>query len=168
MAHEPDLLILDEPTAGLDPIVRQEFLQSMLDYAAADHTVLLSSHQINEVERVADTVAILHSGRCCINERLETIRERVSLVTISLHGKAPESWSLDRPAHVLYEQTAGSQVRLVVLDFDEHVRNELVSRNYVGQVAVQHATLDEVFLAWTRGRGSSLSEQSLKVPTLVN
>ncbi len=59
LAHEPELLILDEPTSGLDTLVRREFLEGMVDIAAAGRTVLLSSHQIGEVERVADYIAIL-------------------------------------------------------------------------------------------------------------
>jgi ABC-2 type transport system ATP-binding protein len=59
LALEPPLLVLDEPTSGLDPVVRREFLESMVDVAATGRTVLLSSHQVAEVERVADTVLIL-------------------------------------------------------------------------------------------------------------
>ena len=71
MAHEPQLLVLDEPTSGLDPLVRREFLESMVDVAAAGRTVLLSSHQIAEVERVADTIAIIREGRLVLCEPLE-------------------------------------------------------------------------------------------------
>ena len=63
LAPDPQVLILDEPTSGLDLLVRREFLESMVDLAAAGRTVLLSSHQIHEVERVADYVAIVHDGR---------------------------------------------------------------------------------------------------------
>ncbi|MEX0613049.1 MAG: ATP-binding cassette domain-containing protein, partial [Pirellulales bacterium] len=63
MAHRPELLLLDEPTSGLDTLVRREFLESMVDIAAEGRTVLLSSHQIGEVERVAEIVAIMHAGR---------------------------------------------------------------------------------------------------------
>ena len=65
MAHEPELLVLDEPTSGLDPLVRREFLESMIDIASEGRTVLLSSHQIAEVERVADVVAILRDAVYC-------------------------------------------------------------------------------------------------------
>lgn len=57
------LLGLEEPTSGLDTMVRREFLESMVDLAAQGQTVLLSSHQIREVERVADIVAMVHRGR---------------------------------------------------------------------------------------------------------
>ena len=63
LAHQPELLILDEPTSGLDALVRREFLESMVDRAAQGQTVFLSSHQIVEVERVADIVAILRKGK---------------------------------------------------------------------------------------------------------
>jgi ABC-2 type transport system ATP-binding protein len=63
LAHEPELLILDEPTSGLDTLVRREFMEGMIDIAAAGRTVLLSSHQIGEVERVADIVAIPAVGK---------------------------------------------------------------------------------------------------------
>lgn len=70
MAHRPELLVLDEPTSGLDTMVRREFLESMVDVAAEERTVLLSSHQINEVERVADMVAIIRRGSALLVEPL--------------------------------------------------------------------------------------------------
>jgi ABC-2 type transport system ATP-binding protein len=84
MAHEPELLILDEPTSGLDTLVRREFLESMIDLAAAGRTVLLSSHQIGEVERVADIVAILKQGRLLLVERLDELKDQVRQLTIIL------------------------------------------------------------------------------------
>ena len=65
LANEPDVLMLDEPTSGLDTMVRREFLESMVDLAAQGQTVLLSSHQIGEVERVADIVAISARASLC-------------------------------------------------------------------------------------------------------
>lgn len=63
MSHEPELLVMDEPTSGLDPVVRRQFLESMVDVAATGTTVLLASHQVAEVERVADHVRMLRCGR---------------------------------------------------------------------------------------------------------
>ncbi len=71
-AHDPELLILDEPTSGLDPLVRREFMESMVERAANGQTVLLSSHQISEVERVADYIAIMHKGKVQIAAPLLT------------------------------------------------------------------------------------------------
>ena len=73
LASDPSLLILDEPTSGLDVLVRREFLESMVDLAGAGRTVLLSSHQIGEVERVASHVALLHRGKLVLAEPLDEL-----------------------------------------------------------------------------------------------
>ena len=87
LAHEPELLILDEPTSGLDTLVRREFLEGMVDIAAAGRTVLLSSHQIGEVERVADIVAILRAGKLILMEPLETLKDQIRELSITLADK---------------------------------------------------------------------------------
>jgi ABC-2 type transport system ATP-binding protein len=72
--HEPELLILDEPIAGLDPLVQRSFHALLQEVAAQGRTVFLSSHTLSEVERVADRVAILRRGRLVIVDRLENLR----------------------------------------------------------------------------------------------
>ena len=84
MGHEPELLVLDEPTSGLDPVVRREFLESMVDVAARGRTVLLSSHQIAEVERIADVIAIIRQGELLLVERLDKLKAEVREVTLTL------------------------------------------------------------------------------------
>ena len=87
LASEPELLILDEPTSGLDLLVRRDFLESMVDLAGAGRTVLLSSHQVSEVERVASHVAILHQGRLLVAEPLDDLKARTSLLTLTFRGR---------------------------------------------------------------------------------
>jgi ABC-2 type transport system ATP-binding protein len=72
--HEPELLILDEPIAGLDPLVQQRFHALLGEVAAAGRTVFLSSHTLSEVERVADRVAILRRGQLVVVDTLEGLR----------------------------------------------------------------------------------------------
>ncbi len=84
MGHEPELLVLDEPTSGLDPVVRREFLESMVDVAARGRTVLLSSHQIVEVERIADVIAIIRQGELLLVERLDKLKAEVREITLTL------------------------------------------------------------------------------------
>ena len=86
MGHEPELLVLDEPTSGLDPVVRREFLESMVDVAAGGRTVLLSSHQIAEVERIADTIAIIRQGELLLVERLDKLKAEVRELTLTLNN----------------------------------------------------------------------------------
>ena len=157
LAHDPELLILDEPTSGVDPLVRREFLESMLDRVATGRTVLLSSHQISEVERVADQVAILHEGQLSINEPLQQLRDSVSEVIVTLEDPLLALPRLETPAQVLSEQTEGRQRRLIVRDFQDEMRVDLQARAGVSGVRVRSATLDDVFVACIRGQ-APLSE----------
>ena len=88
LALDPELLILDEPTSGLDALVRREFLESMVDRAASGRTVFLSSHQIVEVEKVADYVAILGQSDLLLVERLDELKQQIREVTLTLAAGA--------------------------------------------------------------------------------
>ena len=77
LGHEPDLLILDEPAASLDPLARRQFLQMIIDLAEpGKRTVLFSTHITSDLERVADRVAILKSGRIAWHGLLEDLKEQ--------------------------------------------------------------------------------------------
>lgn len=74
LMSEPELLLLDEPTSGLDPFVQLEFFAMLSEHTASGGSVLLSSHVLGEVQRVADRIGILRSGRLIAVERLEQLR----------------------------------------------------------------------------------------------
>jgi ABC-2 type transport system ATP-binding protein len=80
LGHDPDLLILDEPAASLDPLARRHFLQMIIDLAEPDkRTVLFSTHITSDLERVADQVAILKSGRIAWHGLLDDLKERTRI-----------------------------------------------------------------------------------------
>ncbi len=72
--HRPELLVLDEPTSGLDPLMQHEFERLMRETTAEGRTVFLSSHELDEVQRIADRVAIIRSGRLVANDTVEALR----------------------------------------------------------------------------------------------
>jgi ABC-2 type transport system ATP-binding protein len=158
VAHDPELLILDEPTSGLDPLVRREFLESMLDRVATGRTVLLSSHQIAEVERVADSVAILHAGKFQIVESLSSLRDSVTEVTVSLDDPLVQLPLPAAPAVVMSDRAEGRQRQMVMRSFNNQAADQWRGRPGVAGVTVRSATLDEVFAACVRGNGNA--EQS--------
>lgn len=83
LAHRPDLLLLDEPSTGLDPIVRRDILTAIIRTVADQgRTVFLSSHLLDEVERVADNVAIIHRGKIVLNDSLNSIKETHHRLTL--------------------------------------------------------------------------------------
>ena len=80
LGHEPELLLLDEPAAALDPLARRQFLQRIIDLAVpGQRTVLFSTHITSDLERVADSVAILKSGRIAWHGLLEDLKEQTHL-----------------------------------------------------------------------------------------
>jgi ABC-2 type transport system ATP-binding protein len=83
LAHRPDLLLLDEPSTGLDPIVRRDIISAIIRTIAEEgRTVLLSSHLVDEVERVADSVAIIHHGQMVLIDSLNNIKETHHRLTL--------------------------------------------------------------------------------------
>ena len=84
LAYRPPLLVLDEPFAGLDPLVRDEFVRGMLEISElGDWTVLVSSHDIEEVERLCDRVAMIHAGRLRFNESTDALLGRFRRVEVT-------------------------------------------------------------------------------------
>ena len=148
MAHEPELLVLDEPTSGLDSLVRREFLESMSDVAASGRTVILSSHQIAEVERVADVVAILREGKLVLLEKLDDLKQQVREITITLRNGSPRA--PDVPASVIRRERKERQWRMLVRGLDEQHLEVFRAREDVGQVDVRHPSLEDIFVAYMR------------------
>jgi len=86
-----DLLILDEPTSGLDPAMTEEVLQALVGHVANEEmTVFFSSHQIAEVDQIADRVAIIDRGRLVVSGSLDDVRERYCPVELVFDGEAPQ------------------------------------------------------------------------------
>lgn len=80
LSHQAKLLILDEPTSGLDPVVREEILDLLLDFVQReDHAVLISSHILSDLDKVADYVALIHQGQLPLFEEKDRLREQYAL-----------------------------------------------------------------------------------------
>jgi ABC-2 type transport system ATP-binding protein len=155
MAHQPELLVLDEPTSGLDPLVRREFLQSMVDVAAAGRTVLLSSHQLAEVERVADAVAVLKQGKLVLYERLDELKGRVRELTVTFVNGSSQLPALG--GTLIRSDGEDRQRRLLVRDFDESRLDALRGDAQIRNVEVRHPSLEEIFVGYLRGAESEVS-----------
>jgi ABC-2 type transport system ATP-binding protein len=90
--HKPDLLILDEPTSGLDPLVQQVFMGMVNEAKADDRTIFLSSHLIDEVEKMCQRVAIIRDGRIVQVDRVEALRDlSVHQVELRFSGPVPSA-----------------------------------------------------------------------------
>ena len=92
LAHHPKLLLLDEATNGLDPVVRDEVTDLLLDFARDEsHSILISSHNVSDLEKLCDTIAFLHKRRLLLCEEKDALREEYAL----WHGTAAQLAALD-------------------------------------------------------------------------
>jgi ABC-2 type transport system ATP-binding protein len=144
LAHRPELLLLDEPSSGLDPVIRRDILAAIVKTTAEEgRTVLFSSHLLDEVERLADRVAFLHQGRLLLSDSLESVLESFHSITLRFdhsHSEAPSfSGAID-------SRGQGFEWTYVVRgdrDQLEHVARGLHAR-IVGQSPV---SLDDIFVS---------------------
>jgi ABC-2 type transport system ATP-binding protein len=145
-ARRPELLILDEPSEGLDPIGIEQMLENLVAQCREGTTVFFSSHQIPEIERIADNVCILHRGRLVIDASLDDMRRsyrRIDLVFPSLPGEQEL-----RVAGVESIRTSGRQMTIFASrNADavvERARNLHVSSVEVGSVGLREMFLETV------------------------
>jgi ABC-2 type transport system ATP-binding protein len=118
LAYRPPLVVLDEPFAGLDPLVRDEFLTGLLELTGTEGwTVWISSHDIEEVERFADRVAIVNQGRVELQDEVETLKARFREVEVVLENEVPAPAEL--PAGWLNFRLDGRVARFTDRDYDE-------------------------------------------------
>jgi ABC-2 type transport system ATP-binding protein len=166
LALDPELLILDEPTSGLDALVRREFLESMVDRAASGRTVFLSSHQIVEVEKVADYVAILCQSDLLLVERLDELKRQICELTLTLAAGAipPEVGG-----EIISRRQQARQWKLLVRNMPEQETAFLRQHPSVQSLETHTPSLEEIFIAYLeRGRKngndpapSDLSEEAV-------
>jgi len=150
MAHEPALLILDEPMAGLDPLVREELLDGVLrTLCDREQTVIFSSHTMADVQRLADRIGIIDQGTllmdCPIDDLLKgTKRIRVVLANGSLARRPPEG--------TIWQRVADREWLLTVQDFSPEVIHQLRADNTLEHVEVIDLSLEDIFKDLIRGR----------------
>jgi ABC-2 type transport system ATP-binding protein len=144
LANGAELLILDEPTAGLDPVSNEELLQLLVSHVARTGlTVLLSTHQLTEVEQIADHVAIIDRGRTILSGALDDIRARYRRVQVVFDGEAP-AHAFAAPG-VVATRRAGRVLTVLVGDGGERAVEEARTLG-PKTVDVLPVTLKEIFL----------------------
>jgi ABC-2 type transport system ATP-binding protein len=144
MQHDPDLLVLDEPTTGLDPLVREEVFELLLEARRAGRTVFHSSHVLSEVERTCTRVAILREGRLVTVERTEELRQSLTRkMVVRFAGPVPVD-ELGVPGARLLEHENGHAVIAVTGELDPLLA--VLARHSVRHMAFPEPELDEAFI----------------------
>lgn len=153
MMHSPDLLILDEPTGGLDPLVQQTFHEMMSEYRDKGKTVFLSSHVLSEVQAICDRVGILRDGELKAVESVERLTQvEFHWVEVKFREAVPDRLpdELGNMSAVSDISVNGASIRLRLAgDFDPLIRR--ISGGYIENMRVEEPSLEEIFLAYYSG-----------------
>jgi ABC-2 type transport system ATP-binding protein len=150
LAHEPDLLVLDEPLSGLDPIARDEFLDGVLKgICGGERTVMFSSHQLDEVNRLADTVAIMNAGRILVHCPLEELLRKTKRVRAVLqNGRLPQATS----DAIVWQHVNRREWRITIHPYSDEIVEQLRADNPVSDMEVMDLGLDDIFKDFIRGQ----------------
>jgi len=152
LAQEAEVLILDEPSAGLDPVMVDEILRTLIeDHVSQGHTIFLSSHHLGEVEQICDWVGILEQGHLLLESRLEEIRQEFRLVIATGEGLSVASSS-----NVVSATTDGRFRRYVVAREADRFAAELRSQG-AAILEITPLGLRELFLHLVRKEDSCTS-----------
>jgi len=112
LAYHPELLILDEPFSGLDPVVRDDFISGLIETSAQGNwTIFISSHDIEDIERLADWVGVIENGRLRFAEELESLQRRFRRIEVTRTGS--NATGPTRPATWLNYEEAGMLSRFI-------------------------------------------------------
>ena len=153
LASDPQLLVLDEPTSGLDAMVRREFLESMVDLAGNGRSVLLSSHQIAEVERVASHVALLHQGRLILAEPLDELKAKTFLLALTFnsrdHAAAPAA---NLPVELIDAADAPGKRTGWFAPATARRPNRSAPCQVSSQCKSRSPSLEDIYISYMRGR----------------
>ena len=143
LSRSPALLILDEPTEGLDPVSIEELLQTLVTAPAQGTTVFFSSHQLSEVERIADDILMIDRGRSVLDMSLDQIRENYRRVTLGFNTDAPVFNSAVAGAQRV--RTSGRQITVLASSNANGIAEFGRSMNAVS-IDISPISLREIFL----------------------
>jgi ABC-2 type transport system ATP-binding protein len=152
--HDPDLLILDEPIAGLDPLVQRSFHALLAEVSGAGGTIFLSSHTLSEVERVTHRLAILREGRLVVVDSVENLR-RVAVQRLEIEFDAPVGAEVFATLPGVRGVTAAGSTVTVAFAGTADAVVKAAAAHEVRSIRSREDDLEEIFLRYYRGGAAS-------------
>ena len=163
LVHDPEILIMDEPTTGLDPSIRYEFLNFIKNLTKEGKTILMSTHIVEEAE-ISDKVLIMHEGKLIAYDQPEVLKTKISdlhtVIELNLNKVVSEELIKKLTSNWLILKTYGNYIKLSIKNYEQELP-EIIriveSYNFkVEEVKIRKPTLGEVFLKLT---GTEISEE---------
>lgn len=143
LAHEPDLLILDEPVASLDPVARRQFLQQLVEIAAdTNRAIIFSSHIVDDMERIANQVWMLQNGELSYQGGLDELKESIARLTITTVDSLPTYLNLE---NVVRKKVHSKEAIVTIKNWHPSLQTEIAEK-LNAQVHVEYLSLEDIFL----------------------
>jgi ABC-2 type transport system ATP-binding protein len=142
--NNPDLVIMDEPTNGLDPLVQQTFMDVLMEQAHGGTTIFMSSHVLSDVEKVCNRVAIIKEGSIVAEEQVEALRQKSGKV-INVKFVGPVDDSIFKMEGIANVTRPNGSYKLTVTGNIENVLREL-STHKLADISIHQMTLEDVFM----------------------
>ncbi|MEA4924303.1 MAG: ABC transporter ATP-binding protein [Syntrophomonadaceae bacterium] len=144
LAMMPDIMILDEPIDGLDPVMRHKVKNLIIqDVAARSMTVIISSHNLRDLEDICNYIGILHQGKMLMQKDLDDLKADVNKIQVAFSGEVPPVLLQD--LQVLYQERRGSVLILIVRGAHDAIIQKMQSYN-PAILDVLPLTLEEIFI----------------------
>jgi len=151
LCSRPDLLILDEPASGLDPVARRDFLSACLSMLNAEEcTIIFSSHTFSDVERVASDVIVLHEGKCLLQHPLDELKEHTSLVELPVSSLQTALTANGIPAIATSDGSPAAGVFDAPPDQCRRHLTTVLGEDAMQFVTIRQTSLEDMFIALTR------------------
>jgi ABC-2 type transport system ATP-binding protein len=148
--HDPELLVLDEPTGGLDPLMQQEFNRLVREVKAKGRTIFLSSHILSEVEALCDRVGIIRDGRLVAVERTSELKARAVRHARARFASPPDPRVLDGVIGVSQARVEGNEILCSIAGPTGALVKALAAMDAL-DLSLREPTLEDVFLAYYGG-----------------
>jgi ABC-2 type transport system ATP-binding protein len=157
--HEPEVLILDEPMAGLDPVATNQMRDVLRDLSRAGTTLVLSSHQMEAVERACDRVALINKGRKILDGAVSEVKRRHGTNTLALAYEGDGSFLSGLPGvRVVSDSGRFAELRLLDGGDPQVVLREVAARVRVSRFEIVEPSLHDIFVCQVAGDTSEASD----------
>ncbi|MBN1509998.1 MAG: ABC transporter ATP-binding protein [Sedimentisphaerales bacterium] len=157
MAIDPEMLILDDPTLGLDTVTRRQFLELAIDVIQRQgRTILFSSHILGDVERIADRVGILVAGKLAVDCTLEELKDRVRKLRVIFPERVPDDLYM---TDIIHRQSQGREMVLTVANWNAQKR--VILETFKPQSCTEMPmSLEDIFIECTRPASAPVLQES--------
>ena len=150
VSHEPEMLILDEPMAGLDAVAREEFLDGVLRTVCdRGNTVVISTHSLDDIQRIADSVGFLYEGRLLVQRSIDQLLATTKRIHATItNGRPPQPST----ANLVCQQVEGRNWSMTIADFTPDTLQEITALDGVSHAEVIDIGLEDLFKDFVKGQ----------------